>query len=264
MSKSKAIADVIRAHVDACCAEIRAEVEREFAQAIAALAPGTPAKPRRVPQERAKAPRRAKPAAPGDRRGKSKAGASSKARTCGCGPVGRHRRECKLATGTGPRSKAKPKADDEDSGAARAAAPARDPGPDRGRRLSRAVEPAPELPVIPRSQLIARLRADRDVTGDAGGVVLRGGPSLVGHVEGETREVCPLHGWVGRRRFVEDGHAWCAQLPKGAEPCPVCHGKRFIHHGACERCDGTGIAPPPRAHHAKDNAPHDAAEGATS
>lgn len=116
--------------------------------------------------------------------------------------------------------------------------------------------------MIPRSQLIARLRADRDVTGDAGGVMLRGGPSLVGHVEGETREVCPLHGWVGRRRFVEDGHAWCAQLPKGAEPCPVCHGKRFIHHGACERCDGTGIAPPPRAHHAKGNAPPTAAEGA--
>jgi hypothetical protein len=91
-----ALAAIVARHVEACCKELRAAVEAEMREAIAGLAPGVPVKARRLPQERANPKRRVKSATSGDRRGKSKPAATA-TRTCGCGPVGRHRKECALA-----------------------------------------------------------------------------------------------------------------------------------------------------------------------
>jgi hypothetical protein len=299
--------EIVTKHINACMAELRTEVERMFGEALKAFAPSAP-----PAQERGSPPRRgreappesrartAKPAKPGSHRAVKavKAGA----RTCGCGPVGRHRRDCKLKAAKPARKAA---ADDEERGADVPAdldrrgvgrdlaavqrardprVPARAPDParagseeadlviaERQVRASRAVEPAPELPAIPHAALVARLAADRERTGDAGGIALRPvGPSLVGHVDSlDRRETCPVHGWVGRRQFVEGGHAQCAQLPEGAEPCRGCKGRGFAQSLPCKRCDGTRVDPGDRGHRdikpenpIQDNAPHDAAEGA--
>lgn len=91
------LSEIVTRHVEACLKELRAAVEAEIAAAVSGLQAGVPAKARRLPQERAKVPRRAKSAAPGDRRGKSQAPRTSKARPCGCAGTGRHRKTCALA-----------------------------------------------------------------------------------------------------------------------------------------------------------------------
>lgn len=95
-------------------------------------------------------------------------------------------------------------------------APTAKPAP-RARRRAAEVEAAPEPVVIPRSELAARLAADRATTagGDAGGYRARPdrGAPIVGAVIGsDRREVCKLHGWVGRLVFQRDRHDLC-QLP---------------------------------------------------
>lgn len=105
VSKSKDLAAVIRAHVDACCAEIRAEVEREFAAAIAGLGAGVRSEAAGVAKARVSRPGSRKPSPTRDRRGKSQAVRSGREsatatpsrRTCGCAATGRHRKECALA-----------------------------------------------------------------------------------------------------------------------------------------------------------------------
>lgn len=98
-------------------------------------------------------------------------------------------------------------------------APTAKPAP-RARRRSAEVEAAPEPVVIPRSTLAARLAADRATTsgGDAGGYRARPdrAPPIVGAVlSTDRREVCKLHGWVGRLSFQRDRHDLC-QLPTAA------------------------------------------------
>lgn len=74
--------------------------------------------------------------------------------------------------------------------------------------------------MIPHASLVAMLRADRahNDVGDAGGVVLRAdrAPSLIGHTE-ERREVCPLHGWVGRLAFDRERHDLCVPAVEPAD-----------------------------------------------
>lgn len=95
---------IVDKHIAACVAELRTAVAREFAQAIAALTPADKRakrspprrKPAAAPIPPTPAPRAAKP----DRAASAKPAAStatSSRRTCGCGPVGRHRRECAQA-----------------------------------------------------------------------------------------------------------------------------------------------------------------------
>jgi ribosomal protein L40E len=252
---------VVDKHIAQCVAELRSAVEREFAEAIAGLTRGV-GKPRRAskPVERA---RRAKPSAPAPKakdRATGKREAVSAKRECGCSPRGRHRRECKLATGTGPRAAKKPASDDEDRGArqVRDDRPAGRIGPfsdlpfeparAHTRRPSTAVTPAPELPVIPHLTLVAMLAADRanNAVGDAGGFVARpdAAPSLVGHTD-EKREHCPVHGWVGRIAFERDGHEHC-EVERSADSsvCARCNGTGWVTAKACKRCDGTGYIEP--------------------
>lgn len=236
--------DIITKHVDACVAEIRAAVEAEFHKALSSVVAKPAAKPvaRRSPRAKKVAPTAAKPAPKPAAKPAVKSG-----RTCGCGPVGRHRRECKAAT-TKPTRKAASDAEESpraDREADRLVAPPggadRDHPPNRSRG-SRAVTPTEELPVIPHAQLIARLAADRDVLGDAGGLVLRGATSLVGHAE-TKRELCVVHGWVGRVAFERD-HLHCVE-PRfsDAEPCQKCRGTGLNAAGFCKRCGGTGYKP---------------------
>ena len=92
-------------------------------------------------------------------------------------------------------------------------APTTTPAP-RARRRAAEVEAAPEPVVIPRSELAARLAADRATAagGDAGGYRARPdrAPPIVGAVlSTDRREVCRLHGWVGRLSFQRDRHDLC-------------------------------------------------------
>jgi hypothetical protein len=112
-------------------------------------------------------------------------------------------------------------------------------------RRSRAVEPVEEL-VIPHAELVQRLVADREANalGDAGGIPLADPArekSLVGPSTG-TREVCHVHGWVGRHRFEADNHAHCD--PAG-DACTVCNGIGYRTTGSlgCGHCKGTGVEP---------------------
>ena len=262
------ISDIIAKHIDACIADLRTYVQAEFAQVlgggiVAAPVAAERSRPRTKPVARAEKPMALRPQT------RAKASASAKpaasGRTCGCGPVGRHRRECKLATGTGPRAAKKPKSDDEDSGAGLPAdrdhpdgvadvarvQPAGDPAdaadPSRARartrRRSTATEPAEELPVIPHVVVVKMLAADRanNDVGDLGGLVLLADrePSLVGHAD-TKREHCPRHGWVGRVAFERDAHEHCrADRPPGAIDCPGCtETPGWTGHGVCARCDG--------------------------
>jgi ribosomal protein L40E len=274
---------IIAKHVDACIAEIRGEVEREIHAAISALVPlTTQAKPRAKPKRAKRSPSRRNanaasiPATPAPRVTKAKdratvkpsATATSSRRTCGCGPVGRHRRECAQA-GAKPARKAS--SDDEERGAGVPAdRPRRELGADvpdvrgldaaydpeapppaprrRGRPRKDAITVAPELPVIPHLTLVAMLAADRanNAVGDAGGFVARpdAAPSLVGHTD-EKREHCPVHGWVGRIAFERDGHEHC-EVERSADSsvCARCNGTGWVTAKACKRCDGTGYIEP--------------------
>lgn len=249
----KDLAAIIARHVDACVTELRAAVSEQFAAALGSAVPVVPApersRPRRIAPERA-APAAVAPRAP---KPQKRSGAKREAagvkpvakpvvksgRTCGCGPVGRHRRECKLATGTGPRAKAtRAAADPEDSSAAppqAAARPPRTPG---------------DAPVIPHLALVAMLAADRMAAsgGDAGGYVSRPDASapIVAHPAQLTtaREHCPDHGWVGRLAFARDGHEHCAPAPSDAATCEQCNGSGWATARACRRCDGLGYMSP--------------------
>ncbi len=92
---------IVDKHIAACVAEIRAEVERQFAQALQGLttAPVSARKPRRA----AKAARRGSARQTRAERVVERAATKAKGRTCGCGPVGRHRRECGLAAQPEPK-----------------------------------------------------------------------------------------------------------------------------------------------------------------
>lgn len=152
-----------------------------------------------------------------------------------CGFVGGNARGCGRSHPTQPKAETST-SDDDSEGEPRA-----------HRRPSRAIEPAQDLPVIPHAALVRMLVADRanNAVGDAGGLALRAdrGPSLIGHTE-ERRELCLVHGWVGRVAFERDQHEMCALSLEG-EPCSRCDGKRFTTGGmkTCGRCNGTGIEP---------------------
>lgn len=111
-------------------------------------------------------------------------------------------------------------------------------------RPSQAVTPLPER-VIPHTELVRRLATDREANalGDAGGLVpvavTSSVSSLVGPAQG-TREVCHVHGWVGRHRFEADNHAACDPV---GDPCSVCGGVGWRTTGAlgCKHCGGTGV-----------------------
>lgn len=98
---------IVDKHIAACLVELRAQVEREFAQAIQGLtrAGEISSKSRRaaVPQERARKAKAATSAPKAKDRvaGKREAVSEKPApvgvilnRPCGCSPRGRHRREC--------------------------------------------------------------------------------------------------------------------------------------------------------------------------
>ncbi len=147
-----------------------------------------------------------------------------------CGEVGHNSRYHKRETSTSPKPAEAPSSDDEESGAV---APRK-----RGPKPA-FVEPV----VLSMSAVSAMLAADRERSGDAGGFVARAdrAPSIVGHVDSsDQRETCPVHGWLGRRRFVEDGHASCASLD-GETPCRACDGAKQVSAGWCKYCGGTGI-----------------------
>lgn len=281
------LAAVIKRHVDACLAEVRGEIEAEIRVALGDGAlggsppPRTSARPAKAPKVKRAPKSRAKTIVQRDVK-PSKSG-----RTCGCGPVGRHRRECATQVSAKPARKAA--SDDEDRGApALEMAPAQEmqpavfPGANgqirpfaapavvaaparvRTRRRSTAVTPGPELPVIPHLALVAMLAADRanNAVGDAGGHVLRSElePSLIGHTE-TKREHCPVHGWVGRVAFERDGHEHCVSVEAySSEACAQCHGTGWVTAKMCKRCDGTGEAriepeldPVPRGVHRDSN-----------
>lgn len=112
-------------------------------------------------------------------------------------------------------------------------------------RPSRAVTLAEELPVIPHATLVAMLFADRanNAVGDTGGTPLRAdaGPSLIGHTD-EKRELCPVHGWVGRVAFDREQHGLCALE---GERCTRCNGTGWVTTGSlgCKHCNGSGVEP---------------------
>ncbi len=143
-----------------------------------------------------------------------------------CKEVGHNARTCAASTST-PESDT----DEEDEPRAPRA------------RASRAIEPLEER-VIPHAALVAMLAADRAQNdgGDAGGFI--GGrscePSLIGHTD-EKRELCPVHGWVGRVAFERE-HFAC--LPVG-EPCARCNGRGRMTTGSfiCKHCNGSGVEP---------------------
>lgn len=113
----------------------------------------------------------------------------------------------------------------------------------RHARSSRHVDLAEER-VIPHAVLVAMLAADRaqNAVGDAGGYLARADrdPSLVGPAVG-TREVCYVHGWVGRHAFERDNHAACDPV---GEPCAHCGGSKVASAHFCDHCGGTGVEPP--------------------
>lgn len=111
------------------------------------------------------------------------------------------------------------------------------------RRRLQARDLAEELPVIPHSVLVRMLAADREVAGDAGGYVVRADrqPTLIGSTD-EKREVCPIHGWVGRVAFDRDQHDMCSMVLDGTE-CRTCEGRKVVAGGWCRRCSGSGIEP---------------------
>lgn len=147
-----------------------------------------------------------------------------------------------------------PASDEEDGGAdgvpghrAAPSAPAPDdaaaPAARVGRRPRRRGELAEDPPVIQHGTLVAMLAADRahNAVGDVGGFVARAdrSASLVGPTA-ETREVCPVHGWVGRFQFDRGRHDLCRPV---GEPCDACSGAKVVSDHFCERCDGTGVEP---------------------
>ena len=74
----------------------------------------------------------------------------------------------------------------------------------------------------------------------------------------DRREVCELHGWVGRQAFQRDRHDLCADVvdATGRKPCYSCRGKGMGTAGLCKRCDGTGFArmgTPPESEEAESN-----------
>jgi hypothetical protein len=84
---------VIERHVRACLEEVRGEIEAEIRTVIGALATGTREKaPARLAVS-AGAKKAPKPQQKGSAR-QTRTGGVVSARPCGCGPVGRHRREC--------------------------------------------------------------------------------------------------------------------------------------------------------------------------
>lgn len=163
-----------------------------------------------------------------------------------CGYVGGNARGCGTAHETQTKAaKASASDDSEDEPGAVPADVIREAT--TASRRARNLVPIEER-VIPHAELVAMLAAERDVAvaGEAGGFVARAvrAPSLVGHTD-EKREVCMVHGWVGRIAFDRDQHALC-RVREG-EDCSACGGLR-ISAGLvnfCERCQGTGIEPPP-------------------
>ncbi len=109
-------------------------------------------------------------------------------------------------------------------------------------RTPRSLAPAEEH-VISHVSLVSMLAADRaqNDVGDAGGYLQREDrtPSLIGPTD-ETRELCPVHGWVGRFAFDRDQHELC--MPVG-EACTSCEGRKICGAKFCTRCEGTGIEP---------------------
>ncbi len=97
--------------------------------------------------------------------------------------------------------------------------------------------------VISHVSLVSMLAADRaqNDVGDAGGYLRREDrtPSLIGPTD-ETRELCPVHGWVGRFAFDRDQHELC--LPVG-EACTHCDGRKIGCARFCVHCEDTGIEP---------------------
>lgn len=168
-----------------------------------------------------------------------------------CGELGFRSDGCGCTHNTS--SKSKPSADDSEDEPRGVEPAARERKPVQCTRCHRTGHNArtcegagsapPEERVISHVALVAMLAADRAANdlGDAGGFV--GGrsnePSLIGHTE-ETRELCPVHGWVGRVAFDRE-HFAC--VPVG-DPCARCRGN-LQRAGAitCRRCSGTGIEP---------------------
>lgn len=237
----RTLTEAVTTRVDAAISD----VESAFGAAIATIgtAAPTPVEPALTVRERArtKKPRRAarrdvKPAKPTAQPKSTTSPANS--RTCGCGPRGRHRRDCRARNA---KPGAAEQSDDSEEDGARVALA------QFTRRPSRAVEPAEDLPVIPMPRLVARLAADRahNAVGDAGGFVARADrpSSLVGHTE-EKREFCRVHGWVGRVAFERDQHDLCVAR-EDERPCRLCEGRKMTTTGErlCRRCNGSGVEP---------------------
>lgn len=160
--------------------------------------------------------------------------ASRKPKTCSkCGAVGFTARTCGTTHNIAPSSNAVATADD----------PEDEPRVPRRRRQPREADHVEER-VIPHATLVAMLardRAENARAGEAGGYIARADrePSLIGRTD-EKRELCPVHGWVGRVA-MEREHFAC--LPTG-EPCTWCGGAKLSGPGLCDHCDGWGVEPP--------------------
>lgn len=117
----------------------------------------------------------------------------------------------------------------------------------RARRVHGARAEIADERVIQHAELVRRLAADREANalGDTGGMFgakpSSAATAIVGPSSG-TREVCFVHGWVGRHRFEEDNHAACDPV---GDQCLRCSGRGYASGSSkkCERCGGTRIEP---------------------
>lgn len=233
------LADLVATRIESVVASTLASIDEAFGVALSALAsesqaPGgadmVPAEP--IASPKAKRTRAVTPAV------KRPVVATSGKMTCKkCGFVGGNARGCGRSHPTQGREIATP-------AAKRAASDDSEDEPRAPRtRPSRGDELAQELPVIPHATLVAMLYADRanNAVGDTGGTPLRAdaGPSLIGHTD-EKRELCPIHGWVGRVAFEREQHGLCSG--DGAA-CTHCEGRKVVVSGFCRHCGGSGIEP---------------------
>jgi hypothetical protein len=88
---------------------------------------------------------------------------------------------------------------------------------------------------------------DVDGNGNASFPTLPGaGRDLVALSPLDRREVCPIHGWVGRLGFQAGRHEACVlEVRDTNEPCRSCGGQKIVVAGGfCRRCNGFGIEPP--------------------